>query len=246
MFRFVGTDGQPIKAKAVSDRVIRLAKLAGVKLTYHTLRKGFGCRYAGKVPAQVLQRLMRHSSIRTTMAYYANVDDAVMEAIPGSQRNSFTGSSGFLVGNFSQFWQHTGEDFESEVLLITETVGAPLKYADLVVDALDETERHLVLLVAVGLDAIPVVFDHRGELLERRQPLPAEGVPPLLEETPRPPGRLVVPQLVERFLEQVGLVQAFVGLEQQLERLTPVGLEIPPMGQERVTLPFDQASVFAN
>jgi hypothetical protein len=49
----------------------------------HTLRKGFGCRYAGKVPAQVLQKLMRHRNIKTTMDYYCNVDQAVMEAVLG-------------------------------------------------------------------------------------------------------------------------------------------------------------------
>jgi hypothetical protein len=54
----------------------------------HALRRGFGCRYAGKVPAQFLQKLMRHSSIGITMDYYANVDDAVMEAVLGPQRNS--------------------------------------------------------------------------------------------------------------------------------------------------------------
>lgn len=93
VFRFV--DGRPgryfgrvVSASAVSDRVTALAKAAGVKLTMHTLRKGFGCRYAGKVPAQVLQKLMRHSNIRTTMDYYANVDDAVMEAVLGPGRNS--------------------------------------------------------------------------------------------------------------------------------------------------------------
>ena len=48
-----------------------------------TLRNGFGCRYAGKVPAQVLQKLMRHANIKTTMEYYANVDDAVMRAVLG-------------------------------------------------------------------------------------------------------------------------------------------------------------------
>jgi hypothetical protein len=53
-----------------------------------SLRRGFGCRYAGKVPAQVLQKLMRHGNIKTTMDYYANVDDAVMEAVLGPQRNS--------------------------------------------------------------------------------------------------------------------------------------------------------------
>jgi integrase len=88
VFRFVNRSGQSLSPNAVSDRVSALAKQARVKLTYHTLRKGFGCRYAGRVPAQVLQKLMRHHSIRTTMAYYANVDEAVMEAVLGPQRNT--------------------------------------------------------------------------------------------------------------------------------------------------------------
>jgi integrase len=88
VFRFVKANGQPIKPTAVSARVVRLAKLAGVRLTMHSLRRGFGCRYAGTVPAQVLQRLMRHSDIKTTMDYYANIDAAVEEAVLGSQRNS--------------------------------------------------------------------------------------------------------------------------------------------------------------
>jgi integrase len=89
VFHFVSTKGGgPISPSAVSDRVARLARLAGVRLTYHTLRKGFGCRYAGKVPAQVLQKLMRHRNIRTTMAYYVNVDDAAMEAVLGPRNSS--------------------------------------------------------------------------------------------------------------------------------------------------------------
>jgi hypothetical protein len=68
--------------------VVRLAKRTGVKLSMHSLRKGFGCRHAGKVPAHVLQRLMRHSDIRVTVDYCANIDDAVEEAVLGPQRNS--------------------------------------------------------------------------------------------------------------------------------------------------------------
>jgi integrase len=91
VFRF--TDGRrgkggTISPSAVSDRVARLAKKAGVRLTMKALRRGFGCRYAGKVPAQVLQKLMRHARIKTTMDYYANVDDAAMEAVLGDRRNS--------------------------------------------------------------------------------------------------------------------------------------------------------------
>jgi integrase len=88
VFHFTTKKGRPVALKTMPGRVIRLARLAGVRLTMHTLRKGFGCRYAGKVPAQVLQKLMRHANIKTTMDYYANVDDAVEEAVLGSERSA--------------------------------------------------------------------------------------------------------------------------------------------------------------
>ncbi|HJT77717.1 MAG TPA: site-specific integrase [Gemmataceae bacterium] len=87
VFPFVLRTGRRIQPNDLSARVSKLARSAGVRLTYHSLRKGFGCRYAGKVPAQVLQRLMRHSNVSITMAFYANVDDAVVEAVLGTQRN---------------------------------------------------------------------------------------------------------------------------------------------------------------
>jgi integrase len=96
VFRFVNRQGKPVGLNAVGGRVIRLAKRAGVKLTMHSLRKGFGCRYAGKVPAQVLQRLMRHSNIKVTMDYYANVDEAAMAAVLGSARNDSRNIEGGL------------------------------------------------------------------------------------------------------------------------------------------------------
>ena len=88
VFRFVDRSGRRIGDKAVCNRIRGLAKQAGVKLTMKSLRKGFGCRYAGKVPAQVLQRLMRHANIKTTMEYYANVDEAVFEAVLGACKQS--------------------------------------------------------------------------------------------------------------------------------------------------------------
>jgi hypothetical protein len=59
-----------------------------------SLRAGFGCRLAGRVSSHVLQRLMRHKSIKVTMDYYANVDDAVEEAILGPQCNSSRNTQG--------------------------------------------------------------------------------------------------------------------------------------------------------
>jgi integrase len=87
VFNFLNRSGRPLSLGSLSKRVRVLARAAGVKLTMHTLRKGFGCRYAGKVPAQVLQKLMRHQSPITTMAYYANVDAAAEAAVLSDRRN---------------------------------------------------------------------------------------------------------------------------------------------------------------
>jgi integrase len=96
VFRFANARGsrdaegnvRRVTPDAVSNRIIKLARAAGIRLTMRSLRRGFGCRYAGKVPAQVLQRLMRHANIATTMDYYANVDAAAMEAVLGTKRNT--------------------------------------------------------------------------------------------------------------------------------------------------------------
>jgi integrase len=61
-----------------------MARRAGVKLSMHRLRKGFGCRAAqqlGKGNAPILHELMRHSSMQITMDYYASVDNVLQDAI---------------------------------------------------------------------------------------------------------------------------------------------------------------------
>lgn len=93
-FTAFGMGKRPLSQIALSCRIVTLAKKAGVKLTMRSLRRGFGCRYAGKVPAQVLQRLMRHANIQTTVSYYANVDAAVEEAVLGPSRNATRNSKG--------------------------------------------------------------------------------------------------------------------------------------------------------
>src|SRR5262245_5132035 len=55
VFTFVNRFGRRLNGDAMSHRVRRLARAAGVKMSMKTLRRGFGCRYAGKVSAQVLQ-----------------------------------------------------------------------------------------------------------------------------------------------------------------------------------------------
>jgi integrase len=74
----------PLSRTGITSRVRHMAKQAGVKLSMHRLRKGFGCRVAkqlGKGNAPILHALMRHSSMQITMDYYANVDDALQDAI---------------------------------------------------------------------------------------------------------------------------------------------------------------------
>jgi integrase len=102
VFRFCSTaTGEPLTLSGVSLMITKLAKAAGVKLTMKTLRKAFGSRYAGKVPAQVLQKLMRHANISTTMDYYANIDQAVEDAVLGPQRNSSRNSEPVEPGESS-------------------------------------------------------------------------------------------------------------------------------------------------
>jgi integrase len=93
VFRFVNSRGTPLTVNGISQRVADLAEKASVRLTMKALRRGFGCRYAGKVSAHVLQRLMRHANLKITMTYYANIDAAVEEAVLGPQCNSSRNSA---------------------------------------------------------------------------------------------------------------------------------------------------------
>src|SRR5882724_1706085 len=139
--------------------------------------------------------------------------------------------------------QHAGEDLEPEILFIAEPVRATLEHANLVVHALDEAERHLVLRAAVGRDALPVPFNHRGKLLVGPQALPLERRAPVLEEPARPALPAIVPELAERFLEQVRGVQPLVGGQQRPERPSAAEGQVLAMGQQGVLLALDEAAL---
>jgi integrase len=66
-------------AHELSKRFCELGRPLGVRT--HDVRRGFGTRYAPKVPAHILQRLMRHRKIETTLRYYADLDDSLGAAI---------------------------------------------------------------------------------------------------------------------------------------------------------------------
>lgn len=145
----------------------------------------------------------------------------------------------------SEWHEHGGEDFETKVFLVSESVCSFLNDADFVVESFDEAERNFVLWLAVRDDAIPVALDHLGELLVGSESLPLEARTPLIEETSRPAFALIAPELAEGFLEQVRRVEPLVGGEHCFEGLASIEAEVLPMRQQRVLLTLDEAPVFA-
>ena len=54
--------------------------------TAHDFRRSFGTRWALKVMPQILQKLMRHSDIKTTLTFYAHLDaDLILESLLGDR-----------------------------------------------------------------------------------------------------------------------------------------------------------------
>jgi integrase len=72
----------PLSAHSVGAKVAAIGARAGVVVnpvdrktaSVHDLRRGFATRWARRVTPAILQRLMRHSSIATTMTYYVDLD----------------------------------------------------------------------------------------------------------------------------------------------------------------------------
>jgi len=105
VFKPLGRHGKVPCHYRVSEIVGDFGQMAGIKVSVkkgktkfasaHDLRRSFGERWAHKVPSQVLQKIMRHSSITTTLKYYASVDaeriaSNLWAASPESQPTSNT------------------------------------------------------------------------------------------------------------------------------------------------------------
>jgi integrase len=59
----------------------------------HDLRRAFGYRWAKRVTPAVLQKLMRHASIQTTMQYYVDLEaDDVADVPWAASSNTFSNS----------------------------------------------------------------------------------------------------------------------------------------------------------
>jgi len=101
-----------------------------------------------------------------------------------------------------------------------------------------------VIRVAVTDDPVPVTLDHVGELLEGLKPLPAQLGFPVLEESPSPERVFVIPELPEGLLEQIRLVEPFVGLQQRAQGPSALGIQIGFVGQQRIALALDELALF--
>ena len=81
VFNLAGRSGRPLHWQEVGRIVSRIGKRAGVVVnsdgkpaSAHDLRRSFRSRWARRVMPAVLQRLMRHGNITTTMGYYVALD----------------------------------------------------------------------------------------------------------------------------------------------------------------------------
>lgn len=68
--RVIAQFGQQAKVKTVGKKTA----------TVHDFRRSFGSRMAMRVMPQVLQKLMRHADIQTTMSFYAHLDSDMIIA----------------------------------------------------------------------------------------------------------------------------------------------------------------------
>lgn len=81
VFRLNGTVSR--RVDTVSDWIVAVGKAAKVKVderqgaekfaSAHDIRRAFGTRWAKVIPAGILQQLMRHANIETTMGFYVNI-----------------------------------------------------------------------------------------------------------------------------------------------------------------------------
>jgi integrase len=88
VFRPLLPSGSRANAAKAGRMISLVGELAGVKVhthpktgkvkfaSAHDLRRSFGNRWARRVTTAVLQKLMRHASITTTMSYYVDLDAA--------------------------------------------------------------------------------------------------------------------------------------------------------------------------
>ncbi len=100
--------GSAITAHSIGQLVAKIGEKAGVIVnpvegktaSAHDLRRTFASRWAKRVAPAILQKLMRHASIQTTMGYYVDLDvDEMADELWAS--HPATAAVSLLSGNIS-------------------------------------------------------------------------------------------------------------------------------------------------
>jgi integrase len=80
--------GMQTRCDTVTKQISAIGKKAGIRVSAskhasaHDLRRSFGSRWADKVKPHILQQLMRHENIKTTMDYYVQSEaEEIAEAV---------------------------------------------------------------------------------------------------------------------------------------------------------------------
>lgn len=87
VFRFLSEAGEPLLQPTVEKTISEFGRKAKIKVgakktaSAHDLRRSFGSRWALKVMPQVLQQLMRHADIQTTMRFYVDLKSDDLGAV---------------------------------------------------------------------------------------------------------------------------------------------------------------------
>jgi integrase len=98
-------DARSGKARSQSKKGKKELEETGSKRKYastHDLRRAFGLRWSTRVMPIVLQQLMRHESIETTLRYYVGRDaDAVADTLWEAVESANSGAVGNKNGNIA-------------------------------------------------------------------------------------------------------------------------------------------------
>ena len=97
------------------------------------------------------------------------------------------------------------DDLKLHIVFVAEAVGHADGIAGFEVGRFDEAQRDV--FVAICLNAIPMFFDHLGELLIWGDSTPLELFSPLAKELASPELGGVGPKMTEGFFEQIGFEQ---------------------------------------
>ncbi len=99
--------------------------------------------------------------------------------------------------------------------------------------------------LAVRGYAVPIAVDHGRELFVWLQIPIAQLFAPRVEEASCI-GRVgIIPKLLELLTQQIGDVQAGIGLQKPFEIFACVVAEVLPPRQQHIALAFDEAAIFA-